>query len=251
MTHGSLFSGIGCAELASSWMGWENKFHCDIAEVSQRTIKHYWPESESYGDITKTDFTIWRGRIDILTGSFPCQDVSNGKQHGARQLGLEGDRTGLWREMVRAIEEIQPRYVRAENVSAILSTNDGRDFRSILNELARLGYNAEWRVTRASEVGACHHRSRMYLVAYPRHIRLQENESFFAFVDSQKGQERRRIAGTTASVGVSWPPQPEFSGVDDGLSKRLVSESIKAYGNTIMPQIDYAIFQAIQAYEDS
>lgn len=251
MTHGSLFSGIGSAELAAEWIGWENKFHCEWNEFGQKVLKHYWPKSESYGDITKTDFTIWNGRIDILTGSFPCQDISTAKRHGDGQRGLEGERSGLWVEMARSIEEIKPRWVVAENVSNLLNTNNGRDFRSILSELARLGYNAEWRTTRASEVGACHHRSRLYLVAYPGDIRLSEGESFFSNVVAQIPQERRYVAGTTASVGISWPPEPEFSCVDDGLSKKLVSESIKAYGNSITPHIHHAIFQAIDAYENN
>lgn len=72
MNHGSLFSGIGGAELAASWVGWNNVFHCDINEFGNKVIKYHFPESKEYGDITKTDFREWNGKIDVLTGGFPC-----------------------------------------------------------------------------------------------------------------------------------------------------------------------------------
>lgn len=74
--HASLFSGIGGAELAASWMGWTNVFHCEIQEFQRKVLEYWFPNSISYEDITKTDFTEWRGRIDILTGGFPCQPFS-------------------------------------------------------------------------------------------------------------------------------------------------------------------------------
>lgn len=257
LTHGSLFSGIGGFDLAAEWAGWENAFHCELNPFCRSVLHHYWHNATSYEDITKADFSIWRGRIDVLTGGFPCQDASIAKQHGQGQLGLEGDRTGLWREMVRAIEEIRPRYVVAENVANILRTNNGRDWRAILNELARLGYNAEWRVTRASEVGAAHHRARVYLVAYPDSIRLDAYESFYAFIYTKVSQERRKSSGGFASVGISWASEPSVSGMDDGLPAQLDgisfskwrNESIKAYGNAIVPQVAFQIFQAINQYE--
>lgn len=256
MTHGSLFSGIGGFDLASEWMGWENLFHCEWNEFGQKILKYYWPQAKSYGDITKTDFSIWRGRIDILTGGFPCQDASIAKQHGHGQKGLEGDRTGLWTHMVRAIREIRPKYIVAENVENILRTNDGRDFRTIISELDGMGYNAEWRVTRASEVGACHHRSRCYLVAYPNSIGQFKTKSFFSNVIQEIPQRRRFIAGTTASVGISWKVEPSVQFMDDGISSELdgitfskwIAESIKAAGNAIVPQVAFQIFKAIEKF---
>ena len=182
MTHGSLFSGIGGFDLAAEWMGWENKFHCEFDNDKLNDLKQNFKESISYGDITKTDFTIHRGQIGVLSGGFPCQDASIAKQDGKGQQGLQGHRTGLFYEMCRAIEEIKPKYIIAENVANILKTNNGQDFSRILCELSSMGYNAEWRVCRASEVGAPHHRARLYLVAYSSSIRLQPSESFFSYV---------------------------------------------------------------------
>lgn len=120
MEHGSLFSGIGGFDLAAEWMGWNNRFHCEWNEFGQKVLKHYWPKAESYGDITKTDFTIWRGKIDILTGGFPCQPYSS----AGKRLGKEDDRH-LWPEMLRVIGEISPRYVVVENVRALLIGMEG------------------------------------------------------------------------------------------------------------------------------
>lgn len=254
MNHGSLFSGIGGFDLAAEWMGWNNLFHCEWNEFGQKILKHYWPNAKSFGDITKSDFTFYRGRIDILTGGFPCQDASIAKQFGEGQRGLQGERTGLWKEMVRAIEEIKPRYVVAENVENILRTNDGRDFRIIISELVRMGYDCEWKVCRASDVGGCHHRARLYLVAYSNGIRLSQGKSFFAYVDEEASQRRRIIRGTTVSVGILWENEPSVYYVDDGISSKLDgitfpkwrSESIKAGGNSVVPKIPYLIFKKIK-----
>lgn len=88
MTHASLFSGIGGFDLAAEWMGWENIFHCEWNPFGQKVLKHHFPNSKSYEDITKTDFSIHRGTIDILTGGFPCQPYSS----AGKRLGKEDER---------------------------------------------------------------------------------------------------------------------------------------------------------------
>lgn len=257
MRHGSLFSGIGGFDLAAEWMGWENVFHCEWNDFGQKILKYYWPNAKSFSDITKSTFIEFRGTIDVLTGGFPCQDASIAKQYGEGQKGLQGERSGLWTEMVRAIEEIKPRYVVAENVENILRTNNGRDFAIILSKLVRMGYDCEWKVCRASDVGGCHHRARLYLVAYSTSIRLEKGKSFFSSLGKETLQKRRIINGTTASVGISWQNEPSVYHVDDGLPDRLDGitfskwrlESIKAGGNAIVPQVAYEIFKVIKLYD--
>lgn len=257
MRHGSLFSGIGGFDIAAEWMDWTNIFHCDNNSFCQKILKHYWPKAKSYGNIKKTDFNVWRGRIDVLTGGFPCQDASNANQSSSRGKGITGSRTGLLYEMCRAIDEIRPKYVVAENVANILKTNKGSDFSTILTEISAMGYNAEWRVCYSSETGAPHHRARLYMVIYSNSIRLQKNQSFFSLVDEKINQERRYVAGTSVSVGVSWDIEPEVCSMDDGLPDELggyaVSrwreESIKSAGNSASPQIIYQIFKAIEQTE--
>jgi DNA (cytosine-5)-methyltransferase 1 len=124
MTHGSLFSGIGGFDLAAEWMGWDNLFHCEWNPFGQKILNYYWPKAISYNDITQTDFTIWNGRIDVLTGGFPCQPYSQ----AGKRLGTDDERH-LWPEMLRAIREIQPKWVVGENVLGLINWNEGLVFR--------------------------------------------------------------------------------------------------------------------------
>ena len=251
MRHGSLFSGIGGFDLAAEWMGWENVFHCEIEKDKQEHLKRKFKKSISHGDITQTDFTIYRGRIDIITGGFPCQDASIAKQNGDGQQGLQGSRTGLFYQMVRAIEEIRPKYVIAENVANILKTNGGRDFAAILNELSRMGYNAEWRVCYASEVGSPQKRRRLYLAAYPKSIRLQKGETFFSNVFEEVRPFTWNFAGTVIQIvrGGSWISEPPPVCVDNGISAKVVRRQLHGYGNAIVPELAFRIFRAIQQFE--
>jgi hypothetical protein len=115
MTHASLFSGIGGFDLAAEWMGWENLFHCEWNPFGQRVLKHHFPNSISYNDITKTDFSIHRGQVDILTGGFPCQPYSS----AGKRLG-KADERHLWPEMLRTIKEVKPTWIVGENVLGIV-----------------------------------------------------------------------------------------------------------------------------------
>lgn len=113
LTHASVFSGIGGAELAASWMGWKNLFHCEIQQFPRQVLDYWFPNSESYEDITKTTFTKWKGKVDVLTGGFPCQPFS----YAGSRKGAEDDRY-LWPEMLRAIREIQPTWALLKTLLA-------------------------------------------------------------------------------------------------------------------------------------
>lgn len=116
MTHASLFSGIYAAELAARWMGWDNLFHCEVDGFCNRILNYWFPESKAYEDIRETDFTPWRGRVDVLTGGFPCQPFSLA---GSRK-GAEDDRY-LFPEMLRSVSEIRPSWVVGENVAGLIT----------------------------------------------------------------------------------------------------------------------------------
>jgi DNA (cytosine-5)-methyltransferase 1 len=161
MRHGSLFSGIGGFDLASEWMGWENVFHCEWNEFGQKVLKYYWPKAITYNDITKTDFTIHRGSIDILTGGFPCQPYSS----AGKRLGKEDERH-LWPEMLRAIREIQPSYVVGENVRGLVNWNGGLVFDEVQSDLEAEGYEVTPFLLPACGVNAPHRRDRIWFVAF-------------------------------------------------------------------------------------
>lgn len=185
MKHASLFSGIGGAELAATWMEWQNVFHCEINEFPRKVLEYWYPNSISYEDITTTDFTSWRGKVDILTGGFPCQPFSM----AGKRLGAEDDRY-LWPHMLRAIREIQPTWVVGENVVGLTTmVQPSEEFEvgsqtSLFNEsyrtreeqpytieeicqgLEREGYSVQPFVIPACAVGAPHRRDRIWIVAH-------------------------------------------------------------------------------------
>lgn len=185
ITHGSVFSGIGGAELAASWMGWDNLFHCEIDAFCRRVLGYWFPKSECYEDVKTTDFTKWRGRIDVLTGGFPCQGFSV----AGRRKGTEDDRY-LWPEMLRVIREVRPAWYVGENVAGLLSMvqpgteapveaegtlfgadNAATELRQryvidqILSDIEEAGYSVTTFVLPACAVGAPHRRDRVWLVA--------------------------------------------------------------------------------------
>lgn len=114
MNHASLFSGIGGFDLAAREVGWNNVFQCEIDPFCQSVLKYYFPKTVLYEDIKRTDFTSWKGKIDVLTGGFPCQPFSvAGQRKGA------DDNRYLWPEMLRVIRETRPLWVIGENVAGI------------------------------------------------------------------------------------------------------------------------------------
>jgi DNA (cytosine-5)-methyltransferase 1 len=160
MRHGSLFSGGGGFDIAAEWMGWENVFHCEVNPFAKKILKYWWPAAISYDDITKTDFSIHRGSIDILTGGFPCQPFSNaGQQKGT------ADPRYLWPEMLRAIREIRPRWIVGENVYGLVNWSGGLVFDTIKSDLENEGYEVIPVVLPAAGVNAPHNRARIWFIA--------------------------------------------------------------------------------------
>ena len=287
MRHGSLFSGIGGFDLAAEWMGWDNIFHCEWNDFGKKVLNYYWPQSISYHDITKTDFTIHRGRIDVLTGGFPCQPYST----AGKRLGKEDERH-LWPEMLRAIREIKPRWIVGENVLGLVSWNGGMVFEEVCAELEAEGYEVQPYVLPAAGVNAPHQRYRVWFVANSNDNRIgnglgqvqsQDGEvsernndakpSYSnSFNDDANTKEQRLEGMRREERGYSkfhsgqdglqkwqnFPTQAPVCNGDDGLSERLDSitfpkwrnESIKAGGNAIVPQVAHQLFKAIQNYEN-
>ena len=265
MKHGSLFSGIGGFDLAAEWAGWENMFHCEWNPFGQKVLKHYWPNAATYEDITKTDFTIWRGRIDILTGGFPCQPYSA----AGKRLGKEDERH-LWPEMLRTIREIQPRWVVGENVLGLVNWNGGLVFEEVQADLEAEGYEVQPFILPAASVNAPHKRDRVWFVAYADRY----SGGGVAPDTESRGKGGLRNEGETTGTRQSNNPLGSVCGIpnwdnfptteptirtgNDGLPTELDgitfskwrNESIKAAGNAIVPQVVYQIFKAINEYEN-
>jgi DNA (cytosine-5)-methyltransferase 1 len=325
MRHGSLFSGIGGFDLAAEWCGWENVFHCEWNTFGQKVLKHHFPKSISYNDITKTDFSIHRGEIDIISGGFPCQPYSS----AGKRLGKEDERH-LWPEMLRAIREIQPSWVVGENVRGLTNWNGGLVFDEVQSDLEIEGYEVLPFLLPACAVNAPHRRERIWFIAYTNSFgqstkEYRKNETRRTSKESEdrvitnpncngldkcnskyeiKSSDRRINAldninesdgnGNATNTGSKrlfglhntrienninrenaeiwrgstrhnkknywdiFPTQPPICGGDDGLPKELDNitfskwrnESIKAYGNAIVPQVAYQIFKSICQYQE-
>jgi DNA (cytosine-5)-methyltransferase 1 len=306
-------------------MGWDNVFHCEVNPFGQRVLKYYWPEAELFEDITKTDFTKYANRIDVLSGGFPCQPYST----AGKRLGKEDERH-LWPEMLRAIREIKPRWIVGENVSGLISWNGGMVFNEVQTDLEAEGYEVIPFVLPACGVNAPHRRDRVWFVAQNTHgngwggVQRQSKSGIGGFGDTSTGDHEwvranhdeigdarhpkqsgleggirssgaegfkqgcekddathtggiesqggmyqngtgtaERYSGSCnprINGGTTWddfPTQPPVRGRNDGFSPGLLGitlskhrqESIKAYGNAVVPQVVMQIFKAIEQYE--
>ena len=160
LSHLGLFEGIGGFSLAARWMGWETVAWCEWNPFCQKILSHHFPNAEGFSDITKTDFTKYANKIDILTGGFPCQPYSvAGKRKG------KADSRHLWPEMLRAIGEVQPAYIVGENVGGLLTWNGGLVFNEVQTDLEAKGYEVQSFVLPACAVNAPHRRDRVWIVA--------------------------------------------------------------------------------------
>jgi DNA (cytosine-5)-methyltransferase 1 len=238
MKHGSLFSGIGGFDLAAEWMGWENIFHCEWNKFGQQVLKHHFPKSISYEDITKTNFIIHRGRIDILTGGFPCQPYSS----AGKRLGKEDDRH-LWPEMLRAIREIQPRWVVGENVRGLTNWNGGLVFDEVQSDLEAEGYEVTPFLLPACAVNAPHRRDRIWFVAYSVNNRHNTERGEISKEDGVSGINRqemgsREFDGADISRDVANTNGNGFNQCN-GTNEINASEGwINALGNTNESNVD-------------
>jgi DNA (cytosine-5)-methyltransferase 1 len=166
-------------------MGWENIFHCEIAEFPRKILNHYWPNAECHEDIKKTDFTKYRGTVDIISGGFPCQPYSA----AGKRLGKEDDRH-LWPEMLRVIREVKPQWVVGENVRGLLNWNGGMVFHEVCADLENIGYEVQAFIIPASGINAPHQRERLWIVAHTDNTRT--NNGMQSNGEWKKNDEQRR-----------------------------------------------------------
>jgi DNA (cytosine-5)-methyltransferase 1 len=154
-----LFSGIGGFSLGLERAGMRTVAFCEIDPYCRAVLAKHWPGVPCFDDVRKLTAADITEPVDVICGGFPCQDISV----AGKGAGLAGERSGLWREYARLIGEIRPRYVIVENVAALL----GRGLSTVLGDLSEIGYDAEWHVISAADVGAPHRRERVWIVAYP------------------------------------------------------------------------------------
>lgn len=155
VTIGSLFSGIGGLELGlERATGARTIWQVEADPFCLRVLKRHWPHATRYDDVCTASALPF---VDVMCGGFPCQDISV----AGRGAGIDGTRSGLWREFARLVGEVRPRVVVVENVAALAS----RGLARVLRDLAALGYVGSWEVVSAASVGAPHLRRRLFVVA--------------------------------------------------------------------------------------
>ncbi len=240
--HGSLFSGIGGFDLAAEWMGWDNLFNCEWEEFPRKVLKHHFPNAKQYGDIKEFDAATYAGRIDILTGGFPCQPYST----AGKRKGKEDERH-LWPEMLRVIRECSPRWIVGENVRGLVNWNGGLVFEEVCADLETCGYSVQPFILGACAVNAPHRRDRVWFVAHAN----ERNDGRTAGEDAgESGEERiqernsirkpkesdtlRQLSPDTDSLG-NTPPRTgkEIKGNgrgNNGLSKERREQTQRADG---------------------
>ena len=228
MRHASLFSGIGGPEVAAAMLGWENVFHCEINGFGRKVLEYWFPDSESYEDITKTDFTKFRGTIDVLTGGFPCQPFSY-----AGKRGGQSDERYLWPEMLRVINEVRPTWVIGENVAGITTmvescqvTDMGSEatlfeasggihrytaefaftIERICSDLESKGYSVQPMLIPACAVGAPHRRDRVFFIAHNNFASDSIHQGSLRNASTNATKEgKERISERNE---VQWPNEP-------------------------------------------
>jgi DNA (cytosine-5)-methyltransferase 1 len=268
-----LFSGIGGFSLGLERAGFKTVAFCEVDKNCHKVLKKNWPDVPIFTDVKTLKGSDINEPIDVICGGFPCQDIS----FAGKGAGLEGERSGLWWEFHRLIKEIKPKWVIAENVSALRS----RGLDKVLSSLNEVGYDAEWHCIPASSVGAPHQRDRIWILAYPNNSRSRTPECNFDSDREKIEQERNnksfigisgcgedisnsnefgtqiQIAGEYSSeqvlrgssetwrarVGEFWSIEPSVGRVANGVSNR--SHRIKQLGNAVVPQIPQLIGECI------
>jgi DNA (cytosine-5)-methyltransferase 1 len=165
MNELALFAGAGGGILGGKLLGWRTVCAVEFDEHARNVLVARQNDGSLepfpiWDDVRTFDGKLWRGRIDVISGGFPCQDISS----AGKGTGIDGERSGLWREMARIIGEVRPRFVFIEN-SPMLRT---RGLSTVLKDLAEAGYDARWGVFGACDVGAPHKRERMWVLAYSK-----------------------------------------------------------------------------------
>ncbi len=258
----ALFAGAGGGILGGALLGWRTVCAVEFAAYPRSVLlarqrDGMLPRFPIWDDVRTFDGRPWRGRVDVITGGFPCQDISV----AGGGAGLDGERSGLWREMARIIGEVRPRFALVENSPMLTSRGLG----VVLGDLASMGFNAEWGVLGADDAGAPHVRKRVWILAYSEILggssgAIHGRNEFPALdggktsgvvasgagpedVANPNGSQRQGIrepfgvrADRADFGGVGWwHSEPDVGRVANGVASRV--DRLKAIGNGQVPAV--------------
>lgn len=237
LTFGSLFAGIGGFDLGFERAGMQCKWQVEIDPFCQRVLAKHWPDVRRWDDV-RTWPQPDRKRVDVICGGFPCQDISN----AGHKAGINGERSGLWKEYLRIICGLRPRIVVVENVAALLA----RGMDVVLGDLAAGGFDAEWDTIPACVFGAPHSRERVFIVAYPQEGGFQgclSSESIDGEPPCEWNGEPTRVLSRAWN---RWSNASENSRMDHGIPDRI--HRVGSCGNAVVPQVAEWIGHRIVAH---
>jgi DNA (cytosine-5)-methyltransferase 1 len=267
MNELALFAGAGGGILGGKLLGWRTVCAVEWEQypasvLCARQNDGLLQPFPIWDDVQTFDGKPWRGIVDVVSGGFPCTDISA----AGKGAGIDGEASGMWREMARIICEVQPRYVFVENSPMLTSRGLGR----VLGDLASMGFDARWGVLGAADVGANHQRDRIWIVgtnvAYPLCNRLQrigqdgnitgqiglcgregsnqEQDLHMAYAENKRDvwrhkklgvaqQEHDSSRGSTYGGWEWWQVEPNVGRVANGVAARV--DRLKAIGNGQVP----------------
>ncbi len=237
-----LFSGIGGFAVGLEAAGFETAAFCEIDPYAQKVLKKNWPGVPIYDDVRRitADRLVSDGiGVDVITGGFPCQDIST----AGTKSGLDGDRSGLWSECARLLGEIRPSYAIFENVTNLLTGDGGNWFKRVLWDISTVGYDAEWHCIPASAIGAVHHRDRVWILAYPSSKRLQGGQKAGNNGKDRQKSRNQLITRLGGVQGGIWEIEPNVGRVANGIPAR--THRLRCLGNAVVPQIPELIGRQI------
>jgi len=271
-THLDLFSGIGGFALAARWAGLQTIQFVELDQYCQRVLKKNFPDVPIHDDVKTLDGAQFKD-IFLITGGFPCQDISI----AGKGAGIDGERSGLWTELFRIISEVRPRFALVENVPALTFRGGTR----VIGDLTEIGYDCEWQIVGADDVGAPHRRKRIWIVAYSNSTRWEKREGKTTSPVLRTQQHRGEDVAESNSTGCQtwssnrmgtehgsrrnerlppgasgtpedrsrgrWKPEPSVGRVAHGIPKRV--DRLRGLGNAIVPQVAYEIIHAMQGDE--
>ena len=239
MNELALFAGAGGGILGGHLLGWRTVCAVEwepyaASVLVQRQNDGILPPFPIWDDVQTFDGRPWRGIVDVVSGGFPCQDISAAKKNAD---GIDGASSGLWREMVRIIREVEPRFVFVEN-SPMLTT---RGLSTVLGDLAAMGFDARWGVLGAKQVGANHKRDRIWIVAHAKNCGDVRGIRLLGVAE----KECRDRASPPYGSGEWWKVEPDVGRVADGVAARV--DRLKAIGNGQVPAVAATAFALLVA----
>lgn len=247
MNELALFAGAGGGILGGQLLGWRTV--CAVERdayaaqiLAQRQTDGLLPPFPIWSDVCSFDGRPWRGLVDVVSGGFPCQDISA----AGNGLGIAGARSGLWRQMARITDEVRPRYVELENSPLLV----GRGLAVVLGDLAEMGYDAQWGVIGAADFAAPHQRNRIWLIAEDSTQALanaggEHGQGVLSCrIDSPiRGKPHKRSPGSCSDGTGWWSSEPGLGRVADGVAYRL--DRLKAIGNGQVPIVAASAFKLL------